>query len=309
MIKKTAPSSDLQFKKLFGSPENEWILVAFINDLLDLDVESAKVGNPYNIRSFHKNSGLQVTEVDVIARLADGTLVTIEMQIAHKAFFIERLMHYLAEKYSSNFGIEKLEKIKNGRHEVKYSSLRPVYSINILYYNQFQEDDEPLHTFVPYDIKNKTILKSEDGRPIWTVVTLELLKPSEKLKGNSGYWHEFLKKGNAANKAPKHVKAASKIVEYTNLSKEEQAMLDAAQRAKADQEAEFAYQWIKGEQSGIAKGEKSGIAKGRQEGIKEGVQEGIKETARKMLKKKMSFEDIQELTGLTQTEVEKLSKE
>ena len=49
----------------------------------------------------------------------------------------------------------------------------------------------------------------------------------------------------------------------------------------------------------------------REEGIKQGEKQGIKkekhQIAKKLLTKKMSIEEIQEITGLTKKEIEKLS--
>ena len=50
-----------------------------------------------------------------------------------------------------------------------------------------------------------------------------------------------------------------------------------------------------------------GLQEGRKEGRKEGRQEGILTTAKKMIKKNMQIKDIQEITGLSKEEIEKLA--
>ena len=68
----------------------------------------------------------------------------------------------------------------------------------------------------------------------------------------------------------------------------------------------------KGIQKGIQKGIEKGIQKGIQKGIEKGKIEGAKTKAiiiaQKMLKKNITIEDIMDMTGLTQTEIEDLQK-
>ena len=60
------------------------------------------------------------------------------------------------------------------------------------------------------------------------------------------------------------------------------------------------------------KREKVGREKGKKEGKREGKKEGntetIIKTAQKMLQKKMQIQDIEEITGLSKEEIEKLEK-
>ena len=65
----------------------------------------------------------------------------------------------------------------------------------------------------------------------------------------------------------------------------------------------------KGEQLGIKRGEQLGIKKGEQLGIKKGEQLGIKKTARQMLMGAAPISKVQEWTGLSRKELEKLKKE
>ena len=80
---KVLTTRDIVFKKVFASPENTHILKGFINDILGLDVVEVTVENAYNIKTFYNEqgeTGLQYTQVDVLARLREGSLVSVEMQ-------------------------------------------------------------------------------------------------------------------------------------------------------------------------------------------------------------------------------------
>lgn len=46
--------------------------------------------------------------------------------------------------------------------------------------------------------------------------------------------------------------------------------------------------------------------RGKEKGKKEGIAETIMKTAKKMLEKKMEIRDIEEITGLSKEEIEKL---
>ena len=48
--------------------------------------------------------------------------------------------------------------------------------------------------------------------------------------------------------------------------------------------------------------------KGKESGIVEGVMKTINKTAQKMLKKNMNIKDIEEITGLSKEEIEKLQE-
>jgi len=54
--------------------------------------------------------------------------------------------------------------------------------------------------------------------------------------------------------------------------------------------------------------ELKGEERGEKRGIAKGIMQNIKETAQKMLKKNMELRDIQEITGLSKEEIEKLQE-
>ena len=56
------------------------------------------------------------------------------------------------------------------------------------------------------------------------------------------------------------------------------------------------------------KSERKGERKGEKKGELKGIKETIRKTAQKMLEKNMKIQDIEEITGLTKEEIEKLEK-
>ncbi|BDR55566.1 Rpn family recombination-promoting nuclease/putative transposase [Xylocopilactobacillus apis] len=287
------PSNDLLFKKLFASPKNRHILIGFIHDMIGLNVVDVIIENPYNIRTFKVTEDQQEfleTEVDVLARLDDGSLVTIELQVRREAHFIERSLHYLSEKYVSNYARRDLEKLKDDIKEDKYGSLRPVYGINIVYFDLFKEDNKAYHRFTMYDVKNKIELKNEDGLPLLSVVYFDLTKPRDTLEGEMPYWYDYLKSNKKVKEAPEYLQDAYKVTSYENLEMEEREMLDAVERARSKLDAQMLY----------------AEEEGRKRGEEQGVKQTKIDTAKKMLKMGMKVEEIHAVTDLSVEEIEKL---
>ncbi|MBG9989108.1 PD-(D/E)XK nuclease family transposase [Aerococcaceae bacterium DSM 111176] len=78
------PTNDLLFKKTFASAGHEEILIGFLQDVLQVDVESVKVKQPYHIDQFKyalEPGALLKTEVDLLATSASGEIFTVEMQL------------------------------------------------------------------------------------------------------------------------------------------------------------------------------------------------------------------------------------
>ena len=71
--------------------------------------------------------------------------------------------------------------------------------------------------------------------------------------------------------------------------------------------AELKEKYIRDEQASIEYAQDEGYKHGREDGIAEGETKSKTEIAKKMLKKCMKIEDIIELTGLSQEEIEKLN--
>ena len=70
--------------------------------------------------------------------------------------------------------------------------------------------------------------------------------------------------------------------------------------------AELKEKYIRDEQASIEYAQDEGYKQGKEDGKAEGKNEQNIEIAQKMLKKSMKIEDIIELTGLSQEEIEKL---
>ena len=200
--KKVLTTNDLVFKKVFASPQNSHILIGFINDILELEVEEATVEDTYNIQSFYDEKGendLRYTQVDVLARLKDGSLVGVEMQVYKEILYRERALYYTCQNYADNYGKHELLLADEGyrRHEMKYSALRPVYTICILLRKEFAEDDRPIRRFGLCDLETHDSYRKVKGQEILNIVFLELEKSSPSMQKNIKEWFGYFLRGRS----------------------------------------------------------------------------------------------------------------
>ena len=254
--KRVLTTEDLVFRKVFASPQNSHILIGFINDVLELDVIEVHVEDTYNIRTFYEESQKPkrgYTQVDVRARLGNGSLVTIEMQVRKQAWFRERALYYLNESYNSNYGNHELETSREGNTSGrKYSALRPTYGICIMMNNEFKEDNSPVHRFRMYDMENKRFYQNADGQELINMVFLELKKSSDELKAGLKAWFDYFLNGKVPTEAPEYLQKACWVAEYQNLEKEEKKMISKEEKAEQDAGAEREYIWQEGRVEGKA---------------------------------------------------------
>ena len=290
---KVLTTRDVVFKKVFASPENNHILIGFINDILELGVTSVTVENTYNIKAFYdaiEEPEMRYTEVDVLARTADGSQVIIEMQVCSQEWFAERALYYTTETYGSNYGKPELEDLSKsyavaGR---KYSALRPTYGIFIMVDDFFKEDNKPIHHFVFHDIANDIIYKNSHNQELIAMFFLELGKSSPIMKKKVSRWFDYFNSGRVDTDAPKYLKKACEVANFHNLSEEEVNMISAREKAQQDAGAREAYVWY----SGVKEGKEKGLAAGKSSIIQAMITRG------------KTIEEIVDFTGITEDEIQ-----
>ena len=180
---------------------------------------------------------------------------------------------------------------------IRYSSLIPVYSLNILGYNHFQEDKDALRIFELYDPKrNKRF-----GKELLKIGFFELKKENIETE-NQRRWRDYFLTGEVDEDAPEYIKKASRTIEYANLGEEERNMASAVEKAEATYQAVLYGSYLEGKDEGKAEG----MAVGMAAGMATGRTEGLYEVARKLLRRNRPIAEIMEDTGLTLEEIEKL---
>jgi hypothetical protein len=285
------PTNDLAFKKILASESAKDISCGFIRDFWGFEAleEDLSITNPYNIQAYTeiiKETGLDIIklrqtilDVSFSVRMRD---MQVELQVEKETYFTERSVYYAFSKYCTNYNKEGFMEVAGADAEGKggkpdrYSSLRPVYSLNVLNYTHFNEDKDALHIFTLYDEKHKRALEKE----LISIGYFELTK--EKFDNeNQAYWREFIISGKAGAGAPGYIKKAEGLIEYINMGDKEKAMFNALEKAQADFDAYYVTAWNTG----------------KKEGWEGGKQEERQEVIA-MMNKASSFDDFKRMMGL-----------
>jgi len=180
---------------------------------------------------------------------------------------------------------------------LRYSSLRPVYSLNILGYPHFSGDGDALRIFTLYDRKRNRTFDKE----YITIAFFELAKSHVETE-NQRHWMSYFKTGEAPEGAPEYIKKAAWVIEMANLTQEERDVIDQIERAEEIYKNTIYSAQIEGERIGVAKGKIEGERIGEANGK---IEERLA-IARNMLNNNRPVDMIVEDTGLTIDEIRKL---
>ncbi|MGM0303861.1 hypothetical protein IGI66_003526 [Enterococcus sp. AZ048] len=296
------PTNDLLFKKIMTSEDSLYILKAFVNDLLGTNFKTLRPRETYHIdsykRTLQKENGEEIcrTEVDILATAEDGSQATIECQIHAHDYFHERALFYLAEAYRSPYGdIKKQSDAKPS----SYASLRPVYGINIMGYDLFNEKEHALQLFQLLNAKTQQVFVNRAGKELLLLCFFSLKNHVRGRNTALYHWQYFFTTGDAAEDAPEYIKDAKAKIDYLSLESEEKEMIMRAEKNREIQALEISTAARVAREEGEIAGEIKGERKGRME--------EKKETAVSLLKIGLSLDEISMVTGLSLSTIEKLA--
>jgi predicted transposase/invertase (TIGR01784 family) len=294
MAKRISATNDLAFKKVLASEENKDILQGIISDFFGVrpEIGDIAIKNPYSVRACLEWAGLKegeeattlrqtLRDVSASAKVAD---ITIELQIKKDIFFSERSIYYAFEAFCGNYSRPGGMKTDPGERPNRYSSLKPVYALNILGYAHFPGDNDALRIFALHDAKRGKAFDRDYIR----IAYFELAKERTETE-NQRHWKEYFMTGEASGGAPGYIAKASKAIELANLGKEEKEMADALEKARAIHDSEMYTAWA--------------------DGITEGEAKGKAEIAVNMLREGMPSEMVSKCTGFSLEEVFRLMKQ
>jgi len=96
------PKTDFVFKRIFGTEEHKPLLIAFLNDVLELD-EGHRIVNVDLLAADQRPpvSELKLSIVDVKCRDARGVTYVVEMQVLNVEGFEKRVVYNVAKAYTS----------------------------------------------------------------------------------------------------------------------------------------------------------------------------------------------------------------
>jgi|GEM_PF-3003791 len=131
------PKIDLVFKKLFGSEENQDILMSLVNAILPQHQQIAELSlkNTYNVSDYAEG---KLSILDIKAQDENGVLYDIEMQIKGTGFYGKRTLYYWAKMFGAqlDYLTEEERDLKNRRG---YSDLRKCIVISLMDFVFFED--------------------------------------------------------------------------------------------------------------------------------------------------------------------------
>ena len=292
------PTNDLNFKRLFASPEFIKISKGFLQDLADYDplgvlqISSVSIETPYNFQEVHnlkddqKGKIYLSTEVDYACRDQNGFRFMLEMQKRDQKYLEKRIAYNTGQKYAQYYARTDKE------YPSKYSSLQPVIPIIILVANHFK-DDIPIRFLRPYDERHGVYRNNLNlGLEIYVEINKDISMLPKSLK----LWMDYLRTGRTLEEAPCYLQEAAEVTKRDALSKEERDLADIIEKYEQNRLAEYETVLDKAKDEAdeqIAKAE-------------EKVTNKVNSIVKRSLENNLSLETISTITGLSIQEIEKI---
>lgn len=279
MSQKLNLKNDIMFKAFFGKKGNEKYLKEFLESLLKIHIEKIDIRSEVSLLKLdEKEKG---GRLDLEAKLNDGLIINIEMQLRNLENMEKRTMYYASKILSRE--VEKGE---------KYEKINPIIMVNILDYEIFG--------FKEYIQKTEIVLKEhKDYEAIkgmqWYFIELPKFRTSNPdMEDKVNQWLALIDSEDRgllkmAEEKNKIIKEAKKEVEYLTGDEEVKRINELREKWEHDRVSELNYT--------------------KEQAIKEGEKQAKLDTAKNMLKDNIKVETISKYTGLSKEEVEELKKE
>ena len=271
-------TNDYIFKNIFGKQGNENILKELLISILDIQIKEIEILHDVHLERETQENKEGI--LDIKATLNNNIIVNIEMQVRNEHNMIDRSLYYWSKLYSKSLSKKQ-----------DYVETNKTIAINILDYNIFEEG--PYH--------EKCMIKREYNNEILTgdleLHFIQIPKcKKEKIKTTLDFWIRFISnikdeevekmKGEISEETWNAVKEVQE--EYWRIMADPEMSAIAELREKSIMDRKFA------------------MAHARKVGIEKGEKNKTIEIAKKMKQINMSIEEIEEVTGLSKEEIEKM---
>lgn len=300
---------DWAVKRMLRDKANFGVLEGLITVLL---------GEQIKIDEILESEGNQMTDddkfnrVDIKAKDSEGNIIIVEVQLTTQLFYLERILYGVAKAITEHISLGQ-----------RYSNVKKVYSINILYFDLGQGADYLYHgrnTFVgvhtgdtlKVNIKENNVIRMKAPEEVFPEYYLIRVNEFNDVATTPiEEWLDYLKNGRIKDDTttPGLAEAREKLL-YMQMSRADQLAYERHLDALAVQSDAFDAARIEGH----AEGHELGLAEGRAEGLAEGLAEGraegelskAKSIARKMKEMGATPDFIIQATGLTAKDIDKL---
>ena len=273
--------NDVFFKSLLGDINRKNLTLNFLNDILNKDEEHYFTDiNFLDKQSLPDNEEGKAPELDIVAKLNDGSLVNIEVQIAKQEDYSKRALFYWSRLYAYQ--------LPKGHH---YSELKPTISINLLNFNHFSHDRYHSSHHVRDDIDQSILTNDLEMH----FIELKKFKFSDikKLK-RADTWIAYF--------SSKCTDEERKVIAMTNPAIKE--ALNYEMLFSQDEVKRREYEL----QEKAIRDYNATMLYNRKEAKREGKQEEKYENAVRGLKNNISLDAISTITGLTIEQLKEIQK-
>lgn len=281
------PKADLTFKKVFG--EHPDLIISFLNALLPLGEGEEISEIEYLPTDLVPDTPLKkMSIVDVRCKDQLGRHFIVEMQMLWSNSFMQRVLFNASKAY-----VRQLNRSED------YELLQPVYSLNLV--NQVFMPDVEDYYHLYRIVCDKHTDKVIEGLQFIYIELPKFTPHTLTEKKMTALWLRYLTEIDENTR---------QVPEDLLTNPEVKKALDSIEESAFTDSQLLGYDKFWDIIRTTTTYYNDGIRKGRAEGIEEGREEGRKEEryvmALKMKKNGLSSAMIQEYTGLTQEELEKL---
>jgi predicted transposase/invertase (TIGR01784 family) len=224
------PKTDYAFKKIFGSSESKDILISFLNAMIydgNPTIEDLEIIDP-NLPP--RVEGLKDSSLDVKAKLTDGTLVIIEMQVLNVESFGQRILYNAAKTYA--FQLQKVE---------GYRMLKPVIALTITDFEMFKNSNNLISRFIYKEEASNLPYPDNDIKLVFVELP-KFTKKVDQLETLADKWLYFMKYAITITEVPPvmdsipEIHQAFGIANQANLSPDELANIERQEMFIYDQQ-------------------------------------------------------------------------
>ena len=294
--RKSAPLlDDYIFKRTFTRDDPNGILRDLLESILKIKIRNVLVLNSEIPKDLLDE---KASRLDIRAEIDNERIINIEMQVKYQSDIEKRSTLYMSKNISTQIKIAE-----------KYGLLKPSIVINILNFNRYRRNSYHSVAHMKFEKTSKEEYvdlgynpEEETATDVLEMHFIELPKfikknPEAKTKLEQWLWliagrEDKIKMSKLDNP---EVKKAMKLVEEVLSDPVEREILDAREMARLNYNSEMDYMREKGLNEGRKKRDRRTEEKN-----------GQKEIAKKLKDKGMKIQEIIEITGLSEVEINKL---
>ncbi len=310
---------DWAIKRLLRNKANFVVLEGFLSELLFEDIKIRQILESESNQQYEED---KFNRVDILTENSHKDLIVIEIQTTYEIDYFQRMAYGTSKIISDNMEMGQ-----------KYSEVKKVISIHIVFFDLGQGEDYIYKGKTDFrglhhedllnlsDTQKKTFLKDNVSDIFPEYYLLKVNQFDDVAKNTLDEWIYFLKNDEVKDDfTAKGLKEANDVLDIMRLKDKERygynRFLDSL-HLKASEAFSLKVQareegWQEGVAEGIEKGRKEGLEKGIKKGIEKGIEKGGKEKAieiaKSLLKQGVDTVVIINATGLTEEEINNLTK-